>query len=84
MSCQASARSTSLRIASNTAIARRAISRSDSGSAHERDVGALDLGTELGRLVAMALRIPDRLSERRVGGLERSRAAKRPAEVAEQ
>ena len=52
--------------------------------AHEGDVGALQLGPELGRLVVMAPGVLDRLGESCVGGLERSGAAKRPAELGEQ
>ena len=52
--------------------------------AHEGHARALDLGSELGRLVAVARRMVDRLGESRVGGVERSGAAKRPAEVGEQ
>ena len=87
MSCQASARSASLPIGSNTAIARRAIARRASGvgrRAHEGYLGSLHLGSELGRLVVVPFRILYRLGESCVGGVERSGAAKRPAEVREQ
>ena len=87
MSCQASARSASLPIGSNTAIARRASSRRASGSGgarmkatRARSISARSsVGSSPWRLAVL-----DRLGERRVGGVERSGAAERPAEVGEQ
>ena len=74
-------------IGSKTAIARRAMTRSASGSVGARmyaEPGTLDRGSQLGRLVVMPPRIVDRLDQRLVRGVERPGAAERSAEVREQ